>query len=131
MVGPDSDRLWRRLMALGKISAPGDGVTRTSFSRWFQEGRAWLTQQFESAGLEVRVDHAGNLHGRLRGRREGTVLVGGHSDTVPNGGRFDGALGVLSALEIAETLRAAGVTPEYSLEVVDFLAEEPSAFGLS
>ncbi|MHB1627360.1 MAG: M20 family metallo-hydrolase [Bacilli bacterium] len=131
MVGPDSDRLWRRLMALGKISAPGDGVTRTSFSRWFQEGRAWLTQQFESAGLEARVDHAGNLHGRLRGRREGTVLVGGHSDTVPNGGRFDGALGVLSALEIVETLRATGVTPEYSLEVIDFLAEEPSAFGLS
>lgn len=131
MSGSDPGRLWQRLMELGTISDPGPGVTRRSFSDTFLAGRTWLWERFAAAGLEVRLDHAGNLHGRLPGRHDATVLVGGHSDSVPHGGRFDGALGVLSGLEIAETLRAQGEVPEYALEVVDFLAEEPSEYGLS
>jgi len=127
----DAARLWRHLMELGAIRGPGEGVDRTSFSDAFQRGRAWLVQHFEEAGLEVWVDHAGNLHGRLDGEDDATLLLGGHSDTVPNGGMFDGALGVLSGLEIAATLAACGRRPRFSLEVVDFLAEESSAFGLS
>lgn len=118
-------------MELGTISDEGDGTTRTSFSAAFQTGRDFLAEQFRAAGLRVFTDHAGNLHGRLEGRRPKTLLIGGHSDTVPNGGRFDGALGVLSALEIAEMIHESGDQPEYSIEVIDFLAEEPSAFGLS
>lgn len=127
----DHDRLWRRLMDLGAISDAGEGTSRTSFGDAFQAGREFLAEEFRDAGLRVFVDHAGNLHGRLDGRRAETLLIGGHSDTVPNGGRFDGALGVLSALDIAQTIGESGNQPEYSIEVIDFLAEEPSAFGLS
>ena len=61
----------------------------------------------------------------------GTIIVGSHSDTVPSGGRFDGIAGVAAGLEIARTLRQRGIALRHALEVVDFLAEEPSEYGLS
>src|SRR5699024_10998204 len=75
----------------------------------------------------------GNLFGRRSGGTDGLapLMLGSHSDTVPAGGRFDGILGVLCALEAAQTLHEAGVTTRHPLEIVDFLAEEPSEFGLS
>ena len=85
------------------------------------------------AGLSVRIDAAGNLIGRREGRRADApaILLGSHSDTVPSGGRFDGIAGVLAALEVARSLADRGIALEHSFEVVDFLAEEPSEYGLS
>ena len=84
-------------------------------------------------GLEVKIDTAGNLIGRREGAEPGlkTIMLGSHSDTVPSGGRFDGIAGVIAALETARSLKEAGVVLRYPLEVVDFLAEEPSEYGLS
>jgi N-carbamoyl-L-amino-acid hydrolase len=129
----DGRRLWDDLMQLAEITDPGKPYTRRSFSPLFDEGRTWLRRRFEAAGLETRIDEAGNLIGRRKGTDPalGTILVGSHSDTVPSGGRFDGTAGVLAALEIARSLADRGITLRHNLEVIDFLAEEPSEFGLS
>jgi len=126
-------RLWRHLDAMAALTEPDRPYTRRSFTPRFGEGRAWLANAFRTAGLETEIDAAGNLVGRLPGLDDGLkpIVVGSHSDTVPSGGRYDGVLGVLSALEVAQTVQAAGKRLRHPLEVVDFLAEEPSEFGLS
>ena len=120
-------------MALAKITDPGAPYTRRSFSKLFLDGRQWLTGRFREAGLTTRIDTAGNLIGRLEGAdpKAGTIIVGSHSDTVPSGGRFDGIAGVAAGLEIARVLRERKIMLRHALEIVDFLAEEPSEYGVS
>jgi beta-ureidopropionase / N-carbamoyl-L-amino-acid hydrolase len=129
----DADRLWADVMALAAITEPDRPYTRRSFTPRFLEGRAFLAERFAAAGLKVRIDSAGNLIGRREGTdpAAGTIMIGSHSDTVPSGGRFDGIAGVVTALEIARAFDEARVPLRHALEVVDFLAEEPSDFGLS
>jgi beta-ureidopropionase / N-carbamoyl-L-amino-acid hydrolase len=126
----NSDRLWSRLEALSRFTDPARPWTRRAFQEDFVRGRLWLKQEFEAAGLSTSIDAGGNLIGRLGGN--GLPLVAGsHSDTVPSGGRFDGMLGLLAALEAAESFREQAVPLRHPLEVVDFLAEEPNDFGVS
>jgi N-carbamoyl-L-amino-acid hydrolase len=129
----DSDRLWADLMALAAITDPEKPYTRRSFSPLFLKGREWLKRRFEEAGLRVRLDSAANLIGRLDGVEPDApvIMLGSHSDTVPSGGRFDGPAGVLAALEVMRAMTAAGYKPRHAVEVVDFLAEEPSEYGVS
>ncbi len=129
----DPDRLWTDVMALAAITDPERPYTRRSFSALFLKGREWLARRFDEAGLDVRIDTAGNLIGRREGADAGlkTIMLGSHSDTVPSGGRFDGIAGVIAALETARSLTDAAVVLRHPLEVVDFLAEEPSEYGLS
>jgi N-carbamoyl-L-amino-acid hydrolase len=129
----DAGRLWDDIIALAAITDPEKPYTRRSFGALFLQGRGWLARRFAEAGLEVRIDAAGNLIGRREGAERGLnpILLGSHSDTVPSGGRFDGIAGVIAALETARSLRSAGVALRHPLEVVDFLAEEPSEYGLS
>jgi N-carbamoyl-L-amino-acid hydrolase len=129
----DSDRLWADVMGLAAITDPERPFTRRSFSARFLAGRAWLTRRFEEAGLSVHIDTAGNLIGRRAGRdpSAAVIAVGSHSDTVPAGGRFDGIAGVAAGLEIVRTLADAGELLDHPIEVIDFLAEEPSEYGLS
>jgi N-carbamoyl-L-amino-acid hydrolase len=129
----DADRLWADIMALADLTEPDKPYTRRSFTPLFLEGRAWLTKRFAEAGLTTRVDTAGNLIGRIEGAdpARGVIAVGSHSDTVPSGGRFDGIAGLLTGLEIVRALHAAGTRLNHTIEVVDFLAEEPSEYGLS
>jgi len=129
----DADRLWDDVMALAAITDPARPYTRRSFTALFLEGRALLAQRFADAGLTTRIDTAGNLIGRLDGADPalGVIAIGSHSDTVPSGGRFDCIAGVATGLEIARALRDSGVPLAHSLEIIDFLAEEPSEYGLS
>jgi beta-ureidopropionase / N-carbamoyl-L-amino-acid hydrolase len=129
----DADRLWSDIMALADITDPARPYTRRSFTALFLEGRALIAQRFAEAGLTTRIDTAGNLIGRIEGRKAGlgVIAVGSHSDTVPSGGRFDGIAGVATGLEIARALRDSGARLDHTLEVIDFLAEEPSEYGLS
>ena len=129
----DQDRLWGDLMALAEITDPGKPWTRRSFSPRFLEGRAWLRQQFISAGMTVRLDAGANMIARLEGGIPGTapIMLGSHSDTVPSGGRFDGTAGILTALEAVRALQASGYQFRHAIEIVDFLAEEPSEYGIS
>src|ERR1700689_3545219 len=102
----DADRLWSDVMALAEMTDPARPYTGRSFTALFLEGRAWLAQRFAEAGLTTRIDTAGNLIGRLEGRRPelGVIAVGSHSDTVPAGGRFDGIAGVATGLEVTRAL---------------------------
>jgi hydantoinase/carbamoylase family amidase len=123
----NGDRLWADLMALGEIGyAEGRGVTRTALSQVDLAGKAWLVRKFEEAGLRVRSDAAYNIIGRLACGRAGASLVamGSHLDTVPQGGKFDGMLGVLGALECARTIREQGLALPWDLEVISFTDEE-------
>jgi beta-ureidopropionase / N-carbamoyl-L-amino-acid hydrolase len=133
MIEINSDRLWSRIEALSRITDPAKPWTRRAFGAHFAQGRAWLEAEFKTAGLSVEIDPGGNLVGRLpgKGRGLGALVAGSHSDTVPAGGRFDGVLGLLAALEAAQSIREQQVPLLHPLEVVDFLAEEPSDFGLS
>jgi len=109
------------------------GWTRRVFSGFDSAGRAWVAGRMEEAGLTVETDAAANLIGRLPGTASlpGAIVTGSHTDTVHGGGRFDGIVGVLGALEAVRCLREARTELEHDLIVVDFLGEEPNDFGLS
>jgi N-carbamoyl-L-amino-acid hydrolase len=129
----DQTRLWDDHMALAAITDPDKPWTRRSFSQRFLDGRAWLREQFLAAGMTVRLDAGANMIARLEGSVDGLppIMLGSHSDTVPSGGRFDGISGILTALEAVRALQASGYQSRHPIEIVDFLAEEPSEYGLS
>ena len=126
-------RIAADIAALAEITETDRPWTRRAFTPTYLRGREWLSRRMREAGLEVSIDHAGNLIGRLPGRNAGagTLMIGSHSDTVPEGGRFDGIAGVVAGIEIARSLSEQGVVLEHDLEIVDFLAEEVSIFGVS
>jgi amidase, hydantoinase/carbamoylase family len=127
-----TDRIAADLTALSQITDPDRPWTRRAFSPRFDEGRNWLAARFAEAGLTVTTDAGGNLIGTRRGTESlGTIMLGSHSDTVPDGGRFDGVAGVLVALEVARSLAERGIELRHDLAVTDFLAEEVSVFGVS
>lgn len=133
---PSVDHAWLNsaLSTLAEMVDPHRPLyTRRSFSETYKRARVWLQQQFREAGLAVSIDAAANVIGRLEGRRPNApaIVLGSHTDTVPAGGRFDGTLGVLSALAVARALQSAGYRLAHPLEIVDFLAEEPSEYGVS
>jgi N-carbamoyl-L-amino-acid hydrolase len=109
------------------------GWTRRPFTGWYEQGRNWLKHQMLECGMEVEFDAASNLIGRIPGSDPSfpPIMVGSHTDTVTGGGRFDGIIGVLAGLEIARSIKEAGIVLRHPLEVVDFTAEEPSEFGIS
>jgi N-carbamoyl-L-amino-acid hydrolase len=127
------DRIAADIDGLAAITDPDRPWTRRAFTPIFLKGREWLVARFKAAGLETRVDAAGNLIGTRPGKNPGSgaIMVGSHSDTVPDGGRFDGIAGVSAALEVARALTDQGVELDHDLEIVDFLAEEVSVFGVS
>jgi hydantoinase/carbamoylase family amidase len=106
-------------------SASG-GVTRPAFSPAHLEMRRWFHEQAQQAGLEASSDGAGNHSARLRCGPAGAkyLLMGSHLDSVPEGGRYDGALGVLAALEVLRTVQEHNLKLPYHLEAIDFTDEE-------
>jgi hydantoinase/carbamoylase family amidase len=116
------------LEAAARIGADGGGVSRFAWSPELAEANAWLLGRLQELGLESELDAAGNVIGRWNAGEGKAVLVGSHLDTVPRGGRYDGALGVLSALEAVRMLRAEGADPVRPLWVVSFNDEEGSRF---
>jgi N-carbamoyl-L-amino-acid hydrolase len=130
----DGDRLWRSLMALAEVGATaGGGVCRLALSDDDLRGRELFVRWCNDAGLRLSVDTIGNLFARRRGRDEARppVLTGSHLDTQPNGGRFDGAYGVLAGLEVMRTLNDAGAKTDAPLEVVVWTNEEGTRFAPS
>ena len=106
---PDRERLISTLDSLASIGLCPDGsVCRRGFSLEDRQGRDQLSAWMQDAGMQVRIDAAGNLIGRLAGLDSSlpALVTGSHLDTVPTGGRFDGVLGVLAGLEVARLARA-------------------------
>jgi len=132
MLTVNLDRLMADLEAFSAIGGDGQGgVTRLAFTPADQSARRLFQDKLAAAGLRVRVDAIGNVFGRRGGRETALppVLLGSHMDSVPNGGRFDGPLGVLSALEVVRMLDDARAQTRRPVEVACFAAEESSRFG--
>ncbi|MDN7179468.1 Zn-dependent hydrolase [Caballeronia sp. SEWSISQ10-4 2] len=129
----DLDRLWARVEKLAGFVRTDVPWTRRAFSGEFLRARDWLQSEFIAAGLTVELDAGGNLIGRHAGSEPALapLVSGSHCDTVVAGGRFDGIIGVLAALEVAHALKDAKISLRHSLEVIDFLSEEPSDYGVS
>lgn len=114
---------------LGEIGlVQGKGLSRFLYDKSWIRARDVLLQWMGDAGLESRVDAVGNVFGRIQGREDGVILTGSHIDTVPSGGRYDGALGVVGGLAALAALRKNGTTPTKTLEVVALCEEESSRF---
>ncbi len=125
-----AERLLADLAALAEIGGrPDGGVDRVAGSEADMEGRRWLAARIESAGLEAGFDKASNVFGRVPGATGPWLLLGSHTDTVPAGGRLDGAYGVVAALEVLRTLHEAGHPAARSLEIVSFYDEEGVSGG--
>ncbi len=131
----NQQRLWETLMKLGEIGAGSnvteEGVTRLSLSLEDLKARQYVIDVMKESGLEVRVDSVGNIIGKLEGMNPDApiVMTGSHVDTVLHGGLFDGALGVLGAVEAIRSIKESGVELTHSIEVVSFTDEEGTRFG--
>jgi N-carbamoyl-L-amino-acid hydrolase len=127
-------RLLRDLNAVSRIGIGDHGsVTRLVFSIKELRGRQFLIHLMRQAGLQINIDRIGNIFGRLNGgnAKAPAVLVGSHLDTVIHGGKFDGTMGVIGALEAVRTLKEQRVPLASPVEVVCFVGEESSRFGYS
>lgn len=124
----DGERLLADLKRLREFGACGTGVVRTSLSPVDLESRRWLCRRLEGAGLDARIDGAGNVIGRSRNPGK-AVIVGSHSDTQPTGGWLDGAMGVIYGLEVARALSETPATKDRAVDVASWLDEEGRFYG--
>ncbi len=125
----DAGRLKKDVEALSEFGRdPKGGISRPSFSRADLEARQWLKDRIARAGMTCREDGAGNIFGRLEGDGK-TVMAGSHIDTVLNGGMFDGAVGVLAALECLRRIGEEKLPLAKALEMVSFTDEEGNLVG--
>ncbi len=128
----NAKRLEERLERLSEIGRIGEtGVCRLALSKEDREAVELVKGWFEEAGLKARIDAFGNLIGRMEGRQPDApiLMLGSHIDSQPYGGRFDGTVGVLGALEVVQTLAEQGVVPEMPIEAAAFCDEEGCRFN--
>ena len=133
MLRINEERFLSDLKELAQIGAtPDGGVSRPALTPADIEGRRWFQGKIADAGLDYAMDGAGNQSAILHSDppSEKRILAGSHLDSVPNGGRYDGSLGVLVAFEALRTLKDSGITPPVSLEAVNFTDEESAIMGL-
>jgi beta-ureidopropionase / N-carbamoyl-L-amino-acid hydrolase len=128
----NGERLWASLMELARIGAtPKGGVCRLAASDLDAEARRLFIRWCEEAGCIVRVDRIGNIFARRQGRDPSLppVMTGSHLDTQPTGGKFDGAYGVMAALEVVRTLNDLGWETTAAVEIIAWTNEEGSRFS--
>lgn len=127
----NEQRLQSRIEELSQIGKIGEtGVCRLALSREDRAGVELVRGWMEEAGLQTRLDHFGNLIGRMQGAYEDApvLMIGSHIDSQPYGGRFDGVIGVLGGLEVIQTMNEQGVVPQQPIELVAFCDEEGCRF---
>ncbi|MGP6194441.1 Zn-dependent hydrolase [Priestia megaterium] len=124
------NRLLQRLHDLSQIgrNKVTGGINRFSFTSEEQEAIELVTSYMKEAGMTVNVDGVGNIIGTY-GEESETIMLGSHIDTVPDGGKYDGALGVLAAIEIVQTIYEQQLPLSKKIEVVAFKDEEGTRFG--
>lgn len=133
------NRLKENLIELGWIGYNGNneklpygdnGITRLAYSKEYKRADRFVSNLMEEAGLEVYHDSVGNLFGTLSSTKtDEHIMIGSHIDTVPEGGMFDGSLGVLGALETVQTLIENDYANNYNLTVAAFIGEEGTEIG--
>ncbi|MGH3049671.1 MAG: hydantoinase/carbamoylase family amidase, partial [Gaiellaceae bacterium] len=126
----DPSRTVAELKELRKLTGDDDGAQRVAWTDTWQQARAWLREKVAPTGAEHEIDAAGNQWFTLRGESERELLIGGHMDSVPNGGWLDGCLNVLAGVEVLRRIAEEG-TPPLTVRLVDWADEEGARFGRS
>src|SRR4051812_3554064 len=127
----DPKRTVAELKELRTLTGNADGAQRVAFTPVWATARKWLREKLAAIpGVEVHQDPAGNLWGTLKGKSDKSLLIGGHMDSVPNGGWLDGCLNVLAGVEVLRRIASEG-TPPVTVRVVDWCDEEGARFGRS
>lgn len=128
----NKERIEQRIAELAEFGKTAEGgVHRVAYSQEDVQSRKYIIRLMSEAGLDVRVDEAGNIVAGRGGTEPGLppILFGSHTDTVPHGGRYDGAVGVISAIECAQVLYEEGILTRHPLEVIVFSDEEGGLVG--
>ncbi len=118
------------LKELRTLTGDDDGAQRVAFTKTWATARQWLREKLAKLPVEVHQDPAGNLWATLKGKSEKALLIGGHIDSVPNGGWLDGCLNTLAGVETLRRIAAEG-TPPVTVRLVDWCDEEGARFGRS
>ena len=126
----NESRINQTLQELGHLGESPEGMDRVAYSPEDIAGRDYTIKLMQEAGLETRIDAAGNIIGRRSGSDDNlpAIALGSHTDTVPKGGKYDGTLGVMGAIEVIRTLEEQGHRTRHPLEVIDFTNEEGTRF---
>ena len=125
------ERLAKDFEAMARLTDVGDGINRLAFTDADWAGRQYIVDRMIDAGLTVEADGFGNVIGYKACKNPDlpVVMVGSHTDSVPNGGNYDGVVGVLSAIEAVRSMIEDNVEHDHTIAVVDFMCEESSRFG--
>ncbi len=125
-------RTVEELKDLRRLTGNEDGAQRVAWTDTWLESRKWLREKLDALGLETHTDEAANVWSTLKGKSEKSLLIGGHMDSVPNGGWLDGCLNVLGGLEVIRRIKEDydGVPP-VTVRLVDWADEEGARFGRS
>ena len=126
----DPSRVVSRLEELRSLTGDENGEQRVAWTETWAKGRAWLAESLADLPLDVERDEAGNDWYTLHGDSDRAVLIGGHMDSVPNGGWLDGCLNVLAGAEVLRRVAEEG-TPPVTVRLVDWADEEGARFGRS
>src|ERR671926_1123637 len=129
-MGLEPDRTVAELQELRALTGDENGAQRVAWTDTWETARGWLREKLAGLPLEEEIDEAGNQWWTLRGGSERTVLVGGHIDSVPNGGWLDGALNVVAGVEVVRRL-AEDASPAVTVRLVNWADEEGARFGRS
>jgi len=129
-VALDPKRTVAELKELRELTGDENGAQRVAWTDTWEQARAWLRGLVSETGAEETIDSAGNQWFTLRGGSERAVLIGGHIDSVPNGGWLDGCLNVLAGVEVLRRVAADG-TPPVTIRLVNWADEEGARFGRS
>jgi N-carbamoyl-L-amino-acid hydrolase len=129
-VALDPSRTVAELKELRELTGDAGGAQRVAWTETWERGRAWLREKVSVTGARYERDEAGNQWFTLPGRSEHAVLIGGHMDSVPNGGWLDGCLNVLAGVEVLRRIAEEG-EPPVTVRLVDWADEEGARFGRS
>jgi Peptidase family M28 len=128
----DPKRTVAELKELRELTGDENGAQRVAFTETWAKARAWLRKKLEPFCPEIRTDEAGNLWATLRGESPRALLIGGHIDSVPNGGWLDGSLDTLAGVEILRRINVQyNGRPPVTVRLVDWADEEGARFGKS
>nr|WP_245875897.1 M20/M25/M40 family metallo-hydrolase [Veillonella denticariosi] len=125
------ERLAKDFSNMKSFTAAGEGINRLAFTEADWDGRQYIMDCMVEAGLTVETDGFGNVIGYKAGKQPDlpVVMVGSHTDSVPDGGNYDGVVGVLSAIEAVRSMVDDGFEHDHTIAVVSFMCEESSRFG--
>src|SRR6266542_1873112 len=128
----DPKRTIAELKELRALTGDENGAQRVAFTPVWVKTRSWLREKLKGLPVEIAADEAGNLWSTLRGRSDRVLVIGGHMDSVPNGGWLDGCLNVLAGVEILRRINSQySGKPPVTVRLVDWADEEGARFGKS